>query len=336
MPGKKNKRKNFHERLRERSKATAHESIDAALEKSRQRDAEVKAKAEAEASIIKNPVHIYQDGRWQVVDKSAHKFPHPINMTIGWEWALKVLDERNKNNRRIRQDRVNKYTKDIISGNWSVINSGIGFYEDGTLADGQHRLWAVADSQAESLDTIVVFGIKESAMVHIDEGASRTTKDVASMQGIACQTKHLAATNYMLEVKGIKRTMPRGEQLKFFLRHQKAVEFVFEHLSAKIVSRSPIIAACTRAYYHIEHEKLANFLTVMNSGVSPRYIDSIPVALRNFAFNNVHHNTGSFRFEVYRKTINALRNYDEGNIVTRLHAINDDIYPLPEEMVTSS
>lgn len=279
--------------------------------------------------FIKSPVHIFEDGEWKIVEESNYKFPHPINMTITPDWCLDVLTYKNELNRRVRQDRVDKYMQDVLKGNFEVINNGIGFYKDGTLADGQHRLWAIVEAQQE-VDVIVVFGMNKSSLPHIDEGASRSTKDVANMMGIEGGNKHLGVSNYILEVKGIKRTTPKHEQIDFYRRHSRSIMFVCSRLNRKMIARSPVLAACTRAYYSADHDRLERFLEILQDGYLKSEDESAAIMLRNFLLQN-NNNSGSFRLEMYYKTEMALKHFLDYNTIKRLYRASTEQFPLPED-----
>jgi hypothetical protein len=46
-------------------------------------------------------------------------------------------------NRRLSERAVSDLAKAILNNDWQITHQGIAFYDDGTLADGQHRLTAV-------------------------------------------------------------------------------------------------------------------------------------------------------------------------------------------------
>lgn len=51
--------------------------------------------------------------------------------------------KHNTRNRNIRLPYVEELATYMRQGKWDVTHQGIGFYEDGTLFDGQHRLHAI-------------------------------------------------------------------------------------------------------------------------------------------------------------------------------------------------
>jgi len=66
-------------------------------------------------------------------------------MNVTPEMAQSWLDAANTGNRTMTRRVVSKYADDMIAGRWiDTHQNAIAFYDDGSLADGQHRLGAVA------------------------------------------------------------------------------------------------------------------------------------------------------------------------------------------------
>lgn len=89
------------------------------------------------------------------------------------EFAAEVLREKNRNNRKIRQQRVNQYARDILRGDWELSSQGIAFDEDGYLLDGQHRLAAIVKANV-AVYMPVAENVPRSAGAIIDMGQKRT------------------------------------------------------------------------------------------------------------------------------------------------------------------
>lgn len=320
--------------LQSQKAAASAQAVERALEQAREYDRTTVVAPEpikAVEPIIRNPVTIYENNRWVTVDKTARDFPYPVKMRITPEWAVEVVTERNDTNRSVRSDRVEKYIKDIIAGNWNIINNGIGFYENGQLADGQHRLWAVVEAQMP-IEAIVLFGMDKKSISSIDEGAVRSTKDVSNMMGITVSNAALSITNYILEYRNLKRVTPRGEQIEFYKRHSEAVEFVVTRLKRRGICKAPVMAAIMRAWYSVDRQRLTEFLQVLDNGQMQSAKDSAAVTLREFLLRN-NNNSGPFRAEMYRKTEAALVNFMNGMPISRLYGMEKEQFPLPEENV---
>lgn len=96
--------------------------------------------------------------------------------TITPATAKEWLKEKNVNNRNVRQSLVDYYANEMIAGRWKDNDQAISFFEDGTLANGQHRLLGVAQSGV-TIQTIVAYDLPKSAMSGIDVGGKRNAGD---------------------------------------------------------------------------------------------------------------------------------------------------------------
>lgn len=100
-------------------------------------------------------------------------------MTITPQQALEWLN-KNSSNRPLSHARIRQYVKDITDGNFGLTGEAIRFFEDGSLADGQHRLTAIVKA-CKPITTLVVFGLDRKVASYIDTGKSRTAADVLCM-----------------------------------------------------------------------------------------------------------------------------------------------------------
>lgn len=153
-----------------------------------------------------------------------------VTMTITPEGARTWLDS-NVHNRRLFQERVDTYARDIRAGKWYLTNDAITFDTDGKLSNGQHRLWAVveADRPAEFL---VLFGVEPEAQKVMDTGRKRSATDMLTLEG-EDDAKTLAAAITLAIFWG--RAVKEGSQLKlprgnaFSVTHSEVLGFLAEH-----------------------------------------------------------------------------------------------------------
>lgn len=83
----------------------------------------------------------------------------------------------NVQNRTLRRNFVNELKLKIQNGQWQPNTPDhIAFYTDGTLANGQHRLTAIAESGI-TVKAKVDFDIPKSAAICIDSGKKRSFSD---------------------------------------------------------------------------------------------------------------------------------------------------------------
>lgn len=91
---------------------------------------------------------------------------------------------RNTRNRPLRAGVVERYARDMAAGNWKHNAMPIRIAKDGTLMDGQHRLWAIIESNTPT-DMIVIDGLPEDAIDTIDNGAQRAYSDYRTIRAKA-------------------------------------------------------------------------------------------------------------------------------------------------------
>jgi hypothetical protein len=130
-----------------------------------------------------------------------------------------------------------------------------------------------------------------------------------------------------------------GEEAVFFDRHRQAVCFAIEHLSRcghKGVTTAQIRAVIARAYYFVDHERLAHFCDVLKSGVPADESDHVALALRDFLMRSHSAGLGESAQRLrYSKTQWALRQFLDGRAPKRLCGSEVELFPLPTETVTA-
>lgn len=82
----------------------------------------------------------------------------------------------NKLNRKLRQSTVDSYANEMAADRWKITGEPIQFFQNGTLANGQHRLNAVIQS-GKTIEFVVIRGLSKDAMSGMDGGAKRSVAD---------------------------------------------------------------------------------------------------------------------------------------------------------------
>lgn len=132
--------------------------------------------------------------------------------------ATKYL-EANVHNRPVHQRHVEFLAEEIKQGRWKMNGSSIVFNGDGTLIDGQHRLWAVITSGLP-IKILVVRGADEGSFATIDTGLARTAGDVLGITGEKNPQTLAAASRFVMAYQS-KFTANRKK-----VSNVKVVEFV--------------------------------------------------------------------------------------------------------------
>lgn len=110
--------------------------------------------------------------------------------------ATKYL-EMNVHNRPIHQRQVEFLAEEIKQDRWKMNGSTIVFNKEGTLIDGQHRLWAVITSGLP-IKILVCRGAEEGSFATIDTGIARTAGDVLGIAGEKNPAKLAAAARFLM------------------------------------------------------------------------------------------------------------------------------------------
>lgn len=97
---------------------------------------------------------------------------------------------------RTLTDRWHPLHRQMASGEWNPDVAPIIVFDDGTLADGQHRIRAAIEMGKPF--TCWVVTIPKSDITKVDAGRSRTTRDHCRILGLPIQCVHSAAARFIL------------------------------------------------------------------------------------------------------------------------------------------
>jgi hypothetical protein len=261
-------------------------------------------------------------------------------MHIQIELITPLVAERYLNmnviNRKLRSGVVEKYAEDMRNGNWTDCVAPISFYADTELADGQHRLYAVIESDTEQT-FIVVRGVSRPAGLNIDTGLGRDLVDNAKISGI---DSGLSTT-----ILGVARAIANGQRVRGVVTNARRLEFVAEHREAtewavrygpkgKFVRNALMMGAVGRAFYHVaDLERLKRFSEVVTSGYSDGAHESAAVTIRNHFLTKgaVLMIDANWR-ESFLKAQNAIAYFMRGRELKMVKVVNDEAYPLPNRI----
>lgn len=104
-------------------------------------------------------------------------------MTVTPEMAAQWANANTKN-RPVRNSRVNRFARDMAAGNWTLNGETIKIATDGTIIDGQHRIYACIESGV-SFRSFVIAGLPPEVQDTVDAGAARTMADQFGLHGEA-------------------------------------------------------------------------------------------------------------------------------------------------------
>lgn len=256
--------------------------------------------------------------------KDMYSFVATITPRIAEDWLL-----ANTHNRELRESRVNYFIGEIKAGRWRLTHQGIAFGSNRVLLDGQHRLWAIALSDA-SVPALVAVNVPPESLEAIDV-SMRSVADILTLDGsVGKVTSRMLGVLRAMFVTTPRRRSP-GEERDLLVRHDDAVHFAVEAItSAPIpgVATAVIRGVLARAWYSADLGRLREFAQAMqtcsNEGPVGLLIQHL---IRN---RGGAHGYGQ-RVDTYRRTERALSAFLVGEQLTRLHPSEKELFPLPEE-----
>lgn len=249
----------------------------------------------------------------------------------------------NKNNRTMRNGIAEKYAEDMRQGRWTECVAPIVFYEDGDVADGQHRLWAIVDSGA-TFEFTIHRGLPRDAGLNIDTGAPRTLVDNARISGTDPDLSHiLIAVARAIDGAPVKRgrktkadaLLSNAEKIAAIDKHREAANWAIAHgPKGKRLRNAIVLAAVARAWYHeADKTRLMEFGAVVTSGMPTNgVLDSGAIAIRNYMLTtpNVHYNSKDEFRDFFFKVQNGIWYFMRKKAISVIKTIGEERYPLHE------
>ena len=263
------------------------------------------------------------------------KMPYNRVIEVTPELAAKWL-EGNTHNRDLEPSKVELYASDMKAGRWQLTHQGIAFDDNGVLLDGQHRLWAIVETNMP-MKFRVFFNESPSARWVTDIGNPRKNVDVIKLAGKSggVTPVHLATLRSLL-AGPIARSVRRspGDEAEQYARHFEAINYAIKHVGT--AGRRPglataqIRAVIARAFYYVDRPRLSHFCDVLRGGIPASEADHIVIALREFLTrSNSAGGAESIERVRYAKTQWALRQFLDGRVPKKLLGSDVDLFPLP-------
>jgi len=250
--------------------------------------------------------------------------------------AMEWLEQTNTNNRKMSQKHVDRLARDMTDGKWVLTHSGIAFGPDGTLLDGQHRLWAICMSGI-SVEMFVWRDVEPQSMMAIDSGKSRSLADILNIAGENgdVSKNDLATLRAMLGGFSNPPILSPSEASEAMRRHHDAIAFAVANLptvtSARGVNTAITRAVVARAYYSVDRAMLKDFCRKLTTGIVTSGDEGIVVLLRQHLQEN-RGGSYSLRVQRYGKVQRVLGAWLKGENPSRIYPASVEMFPLPEEV----
>jgi hypothetical protein len=240
---------------------------------------------------------------------------------------------KNQSNRKLRTGIAERYADDMRNGKWTECPVPISFYEDGDVADGQHRLWAIIESGC-TITFPVARGLSRDAGLNIDTGLGRTIVDNARIAGVEGGITAALASCARACEEGTQSSMriSNARRLDMVEKHRTACEWSISNVRHhRGLCGTVVTAAVARAWY-IEGDKdrLALFCDILGTG---RYggsdSDLAPIAMRNYLLAKGPHASHQSEWrDTFMKVQNAIWYFMRQKKLMVVRTVQDEQYPL--------
>lgn len=195
--------------------------------------------------------------------------------------ARSILKNKNDKNRKLNANTVTIFAREMSKGRWGTTHQGIAFFEDGSLADGQHRLAAIVESGVP-IEIMTSYGAKRESGIFMDTGRSRSLSDAIKISDKADWiTARIIQTAKLCY--GVTK-ISADDAILLCENMQESLVFSNEvlKLQAKGVSTA-IRAAVALAHFHGEDElRLMQFADMFYSGVVIENGDTAVIRVRDY------------------------------------------------------
>jgi hypothetical protein len=214
------------------------------------------------------------------------------------------------------------------NGAFELTHQGIAFYEDGCLADGQHRLSAIVKSGV-TVQMMVARGIEKGRA--IDRNRPRSIADCAKIAGHAWVDKSvIGAVNAMYSLTGTSKKFTVDECITLAEKHKPALTYVGNLLGQKVkgLSQSGVYAAMVMALENgVSESSISRFYTVLKTGFADENNERIIIKLRDhLMFKAINTGGHTARKDIVLRTQRAIKAFVTGEIISRLISPDEVIY----------
>ena len=253
-----------------------------------------------------------------------------INPALAEAWLKK-----NTFNRKMSAKIVRKYADDMDNGRWTLNHQGIAFDDKDVLVDGQHRLAAVIEC-GKPIEFMVTWG---ASRVGIDELRVRTAHDVIQFGGLSewLLPKDVQVAKQMMllfSIRSAHSTVSTSQLVEFSEKNKSAIQFAGSlfHTNTKGVSSAACRATIAVAYYHIDHERLREFVECLYSGVVSNKDESAAIRAREQIIDNGFAGGSAERVKMVKRLARAIVAFEKMQPLGRLMTPSEYPFTLPEGM----
>lgn len=245
--------------------------------------------------------------------------------------VAKAMLMHNKCNRRLRETAVQKYTADMLNGDWRQRLSPICFDENGNLGNGQHTLSAIVKSDTTQT-LLIARNVPRAVIASLDIGLSRTISDVSAFLEKDVDRRRAAVARIL--VYGLNKQTSQismDQVFRAYEKHEEAIESVIKMAGTnRGVINAVLIAVATRAWYTCDRARLQEFFQVMRTGIVNSTDDLAALRYRDFALSGGAVSSAD-RIALYQKAQSALRAFLKREPLQKIYETNVEQFTIPSD-----
>lgn len=168
-------------------------------------------------------------------------------------------------NRKVNFKLVDDYAKKMLNGEFIPTLDPVSVAVNNSLLNSQHRLLGIVKSGTTQRMCLALNVPKECQEV-MDRGRSRSQADVQSISHPETEPKHIATLTASYDSFGGKwQTKIRNDILNRLLhKHENHLHKVIKMDKGRLKTNSIILGMVLRASYYEDHERLAEFVRIVN------------------------------------------------------------------------
>jgi len=267
---------------------------------------------------------------------------YSVAVMVQPEQARRWLNEWNVQNRTLKQESIERISKDVREGRYELNHQPIAFTMDAEhcwLIDGQNRLYVIA-AEDIALEVVITFGVKPSAVRGMDQHVPRKLNDLGRCLGdtLRGMDRLVGATllGANMRSRGLATTSV-SERYEFFEKHRTRFEMV-EKLFAEytavpgVTTGGAMRAAIIRASYHENWQNLVAFVAAVHTtnceGPAGPGVITLRDRLLQTEYNNNRWSTLAKRYCLITR---AIYNFCQGTSPSRLIRDTTQRYTMPNE-----
>ena len=242
----------------------------------------------------------------------SNQVPDLPEIRTGFQTVTPAMAEvwldKNTANRPVSDARVATLAAAMKRGEWRLTHQGIAFGADGSLYDGQHRLWAIITSGLD-VTLMVTTGLEEGARADIDGQRPRSVADnFTILSGMANAKKLVECANVIqMLVTGDHGFRGSYDQSRDIIeRHRPGLEWAVALPAGKAgVGAAPIRGALAFAH-RTDPAEVAAFADQVIRGVDLGEKDPAYVLRNMLLSRNSRRGTTTNRRDVAVKVLRAI------------------------------